>query len=158
VFFEPPAAHLAGRLRERLAVAFLARSVDPARSLVWVPWQSPADFFSLMRRADACLDTPGFSGFNTVMQAVECDLPVVGFEGRFMRGRLASGVLRAMGVEELIARDETEYIALAVRLARDSQFRTVVRARLRAAKQALFRDRVPVEALADFIHQRLALL
>lgn len=156
VFFQPPAAHLAGKLRERLGAAFLGRGVDAAKSLVWVPWQAPADFFSLMRRADACLDTLGFSGFNTAMQAIECDLPVVGFEGRFMRGRLASGVLRSMGVEELIARDETEYIALAVRLARDSQFRNSVRARLRAAKHALFRDRAPVEALAAFLHQRLA--
>ena len=39
--------------------------------------------------------TLGFSGFNTVMQAVECGLPVVTLRGEFLRGRLGSGIKRA---------------------------------------------------------------
>ena len=49
------------------------------------------------------LDTLGFSGFNTAIQAVECGLPVVSREGEFMRGRLGSGILRRMGMEALVA-------------------------------------------------------
>jgi predicted O-linked N-acetylglucosamine transferase (SPINDLY family) len=59
-----------------------------------------------MKRADVFLDTIGFSGFNTAMQAAECALPIVTREGRFMRGRLASGMLRSMGMSDLVAADE----------------------------------------------------
>jgi hypothetical protein len=50
-----------------------------------------------MKQARLYLDTIGFSGFNTAMLAVECGLPVVTREGRFMRGRLASGHSKAYG-------------------------------------------------------------
>ena len=58
------------------------------------------------------LDSIGFSGFNTALQAVECGLPIVTREGRFMRGRLASGILKRMGLQDLVAADE-EHLGVA---------------------------------------------
>ena len=46
-----------------------------------------------MAQADVFLDSPGFSGFNTAMQAVECGLWIVAYEGARLRGRFASGML-----------------------------------------------------------------
>jgi hypothetical protein len=77
-----------------------------------------------MKRADVFLDTIGFSGFNTVMQAVDCGLPVVTREGRFMRGRLGSAILDRMGLSDLVAKTENEYIDLAVKLAGDPHYGT----------------------------------
>ena len=48
------------------------------------------------------------------MQAVECGLPVVAMEGAFLRGRLASGPMRTMQLDELVATDEQQYVELAV--------------------------------------------
>jgi protein O-GlcNAc transferase len=104
-----------------------------------------------MRIADVYLDTQGFSRFNTVMQAVECELPVVAYEGRFMRGRFASGILRYIGLDELVSRDDAEYVRTAVALAQSKELRESVRARLRSGRQRLYRDRAAVDALTDFI-------
>jgi predicted O-linked N-acetylglucosamine transferase (SPINDLY family) len=104
-----------------------------------------------MRRADAFLDTIGFSGFNTAMQAVECALPIVTKEGRFMRGRLASGILRRMGVPELIAQSSEEYVALAAKAATDTQYRTSIRRRIEAQRDVLFEDEAPIRAVEDFL-------
>ena len=70
------------------------------------------------------LDTIGFSGYNTAVQAIECGLPMVTWEGRFLRGRLASGVLRRMSLTELIVQTKADYVNLAVRLATDRTIRS----------------------------------
>jgi predicted O-linked N-acetylglucosamine transferase (SPINDLY family) len=151
VFFEPPAPFLARKLRERLTSVFGSAGLRSEDSLIWIPWLAPPAFCGLLRQATLCLDTIGFSGFNTAMQALEQDLPVVAYEGRFLRGRLASGLMRHMGLPDLVARNPGEYVELASRLALDEPARTGVRERLRAAKSALFRDRLSVDALSDFL-------
>ena len=67
------------------------------------------------------LDTLGFSGFNTALQGIECDLPVLGFDGDFLRGRLATGILRELELPELIAISEDDFVKKAVTLAKDPE-------------------------------------
>jgi predicted O-linked N-acetylglucosamine transferase (SPINDLY family) len=107
-----------------------------------------------MQRADVFLDTIGFSGFNTALQAIQCSLPVVTLQGRFLRGRLASGILRRMGLSELVAQDEDQYVALAARLVRDRDYREEMRRRIEANRHLLFEDVAPVRALEDFLAAR----
>ena len=85
-----------------------------ADCVTFVPTLDRARFFGLMQRAHLMLDTLGFSGFNTVIQAIECGLPVVSREGEFMRGRLGSGILRRMGMDSLVATTDEAYVELAV--------------------------------------------
>lgn len=153
VFFEVAIPRLAERLRERLFATFRARDLDPEDYLVFVPWLSPAEFFGLLARADVLLDTIGFSGFNTTMQAVECGIPIVAFEGRFMRGRLASGIVRAAGLPDLVARTHHEYVDLAARLATEPTLREEVRARLIGGRDRLFRDSRAIAGMADFLSE-----
>jgi len=63
-----------------------------------------------MNRYCVFLNTIGFSGFNTAIQANECALPIVTIEGKFMRGRLASGILKRISMGELVTKSEAEYI------------------------------------------------
>ena len=97
------------------------------------------------------LDTIGFSGFNTAMQAVQCGLPIVAWEGRFMRGRLASGILRRMGMPELVAATAAHYVDLAITLAGDRQHQQRMRRKIEAARERLFGDLAPVRALEEFL-------
>ena len=100
------------------------------------------------------LDTIGFSGYNTAIQAIECGLPVVTREGRFLRGRLASGILRIMEIPELIAQTDDEYVELAVALASDRLFQDRMRAASIARRGILFDDIEPVRALEEFLLER----
>ncbi len=151
VFFEAPQEGLSRRLLARLQAGFRAAGLDPREYLRLVPWMSLEAFTALMRRADVYLDSLGFSGFNTVMQAIECGLPIVAYEGRFMRGRFASGILGALGLQELVAQSATDYVRHAVALARDPQLRAAIRARLAAERHRLYRNRAAVEALTEFL-------
>jgi protein O-GlcNAc transferase len=80
-------------------------------------------------------------------------LPMVTREGRFLRGRLASGILRRIGLHELVARDEREYVGTAVELVRDSARRQALRRRIEAQRHLLYADPAPVRALEDFLLQ-----
>jgi len=151
VFFKYPRGRLSQRLMSRLGAAFAAAGLDFAKFAVEISWLSREHFYSLMRQADLYVDTIGFSGFNTAMQAIECGLPVVTREGRFMRGRFASGILRELGMPDLIAGTDRDYAALIVALARDPVRLRDARERIRQARNRLFDDVASVRALEEFI-------
>jgi predicted O-linked N-acetylglucosamine transferase (SPINDLY family) len=114
---------------------------------VFIPWLPRAAFFGLLAQADLCLDTIGFSGFNTVMQAIECGLPIVTREGRFLRGRFGSGVLKRIGLSELVATSDSAFADLAIRLGNDPAYRSDIRQRIETSRDTLFDDVAPVRAL-----------
>jgi protein O-GlcNAc transferase len=151
VFFDFMTPALSQVLRKRLESAFRLAGMRFEDYGVFVPWQSTPAFYGLMKRADVFLDTIGFSGFNTAIQAVECGLPIVTRDGRFMRGRLAGGILRRMGLQELVAATNEAYVELAVKLVRDREFRQRICRRMEASRDILFDDVVPVRALEDFL-------
>jgi predicted O-linked N-acetylglucosamine transferase (SPINDLY family) len=148
VFFEYEVAELSHKLQARIAAAFRDAHLEPARHLGWIPWQPREAFFGLLRQADVYLDTIGFSGFNTMMQAIECHLPCVTYEGRFMRGRLGSGILRRLGMPELVARDKDQYVDFAVKLASSNSYRSEIREKIRRTEAILYEDMGAVDALA----------
>jgi predicted O-linked N-acetylglucosamine transferase (SPINDLY family) len=151
VFFNHHIPVYSAKLRRRLQTAFSKAGMNVNTYVLFIPWLDRPDFYSLMKRADVFLDTIGFSGFNTIMQAVECGLPFVTREGRFMRGRLASGILRRMDLPELITHNEDDYIELATKLAMSPQYREDVQRRILEKRPALFDDPAPVRALEDFL-------
>ena len=143
--------NLSARLRERLDQAFARAGLDFSKYVVFISWQQRSEFYGLMKRVDVFLDTIGFSGFNTAMQAIECGLPVATRDGRFMRGRLGSGILKRMGLPELVAQSDEDYIALAVRLAREPDYNRHIRGRIEANRPVLFDDTAPIKGLEDFL-------
>jgi predicted O-linked N-acetylglucosamine transferase (SPINDLY family) len=151
VFFEPASPGIAQLLRRRLRKAFEARGVDFARRAAFAPWTDRAGFQGWLERADLYLDTVGFSGFNTPMQALDCGLPIVAREGRFARGRQASGMLRQMGLGELVAESDDAYVEIAAKLARDKDWRSGLKKRIRESSGPLFEDLAPIRAMEAFL-------
>jgi protein O-GlcNAc transferase len=151
IFFAHWSRSLSDRLAQRLQGAFKAHGLSYERFVTFMPWQTPAGFLGWLRRGDVFLDTIGFSGFNTALQAVECGLPIVTRDGRFLRGRLASGILRRLGLQELVVPTEQAYVDLVVKLAQDSAYRQAVRSRIEGSRAALYQDRAPVRALEEFL-------
>lgn len=63
-------------------------------------------------------------------------VPVVTLAGEMHAGRVGVSLLHAVGLEELVARDEAKYVEIAARLAADSSRRAEMRAGLRARMAA----------------------
>lgn len=152
IFFIPASeSDLSARLRERLLFVFKEAGLDFDNFGKFVPWLDRPTFYGLMQHADVYLDTIGFSGFNTAIQAVECGLPIVTRKGHFMRGRLASGILKRMNLSELIVSNEEDYISLAVKLIRDKAYQQTIEERIKESRNLIFDDMKPIRALEDFL-------
>lgn len=149
VFFSYHVIEMSEVLKQRLKFAFSSAGLDYDDYVVFIPWQPRSAFYGLMERADVYLDTIGFSGFNTAMQAVECALPIVTREGRFMRGRFASGILKRMGLPELVVDSEEDYVALVVRLVQDRQYRRCLVDHIKQFRDVLFDDCETIRTLED---------
>lgn len=150
-------ADLTKKLASRIETSFKNAQLKFEDFFVFIPWQTKPEFHSLMKNADVMLDTVGFSGFNTVIQAIECNLPVVTMDGKYMRGRLGSGILRRIGLTELIARNQEQFVNLAVKIAQDKAYQEKIGMKMRELKHVLFEDIAPIYWLENFFIDRSAI-
>jgi predicted O-linked N-acetylglucosamine transferase (SPINDLY family) len=142
---------LTDRLHARLSASFSRAGLDPAQYLSVHPWLPLAQFHAFLRAADLMLDTIGFSGFNTVLQALECHLPVITCRGRFLRGRFGMGLLERLGLEALIADTPADYIGRVQSLAGNEPGLERARDQIRTNLPRLYCDSSSVRALEAFL-------
>jgi predicted O-linked N-acetylglucosamine transferase (SPINDLY family) len=147
------------RLRERLASTFRAEGLDPEAHLRVVPWMPRESFLGFLDEMDVYLDCPAFSGYTTAWQAVHRGLPIVTWEGPFLRQRLAAGLLRQIGRTEGIATSADEYVDIAVHRAEDSrtaQTRAAGRESMRALAPKADNNREAISTLERALTAALA--
>jgi predicted O-linked N-acetylglucosamine transferase (SPINDLY family)/SAM-dependent methyltransferase len=150
VFIDGPIESVARLTRLRVETAFRRHGLDPNERLRFLPHMAFGRFQSLFRSADIFLDSIEWSGANTTLEALQWDLPVVTMPGRFMRGRHSSAILGFLGLDRCIARDETEYVALAAALGNAPEKRQALRAAIAVAKARLSEDRTAVDGLMAY--------
>ena len=147
IFFRKQGEERHHLLETRLRAAFDAAGLEFDSHVTFIPSLERADFFGLMRQAALMLDTLGLSDFDMTLQAIECGLPVLAFEGEFMRGRLASGILRQLDLPQLVVTSTAEFAQKAADLARDPATRKELQARIVERREKLFCDPEPIRAL-----------
>jgi protein O-GlcNAc transferase len=139
---------------KRLQKAFASFGLNSEEYCVMLPPLPHTDYLNLNLVSDIFLDTFSWSGGNTTLEAIACNLPVVTCPGEFMRGRHSYGILKMLGVTETIAKDEAEYIEIAVRLGLDKQWRQSMIQQIMQNHDRLYEDKTCVEALEAF-YQRV---
>jgi predicted O-linked N-acetylglucosamine transferase (SPINDLY family) len=97
------------------------------------------------------LDSIGWSGCNSILESLAHDLPIVAFEGEWMRGRHAAAILSMMGVGETTARSIDEFVAIACSLGRDAARRGAISAQIATNKSRLYRDGECIAGLERFL-------
>jgi predicted O-linked N-acetylglucosamine transferase (SPINDLY family) len=147
----PQASSAEAVFRTRLMKAFAEAGLDAERHCVVLPRMNEAEFTAALGVADVFLDSLEWSGCNSALEAIACNLPVVTLPGRFMRGRHGLAILTAMDATETVALDLDGYIAIAVRLATDPAWRGDVGRKVAERKGRLYRDPVSVRALEDLL-------
>ncbi|MGL5879778.1 MAG: hypothetical protein ACRC2V_18640, partial [Xenococcaceae cyanobacterium] len=115
------------------------------------PFLSQGGFAGMCANADVFLDAIGWSGCNTVLESLSCNLPIVTLPGKLMRGRHALAILEMMGVTETIAANKDEYVQIAIRLGSDLGYRQYLARRLDLNKYKLYYDRELIYAIENFL-------
>ena len=154
VFFQGMFAAVTQGFMERLKLGMSARKLPLQKRVVFLPRMDHDSYLLVNRSCDVMLDTLHWSGGNTSLDALACALPVVTLPGTFMRGRQSYAMLKALALEELIARDKDDYVAIALRLATDSAWRQEIRRRIAQNIDALFGERLPIRELEKFLLSR----
>jgi protein O-GlcNAc transferase len=139
--------------RKRLDRAFVAHGLKADDHCVLLDAMSTSRFAAASAQCDVMLDSIGWSGGNTTLEAMAQDLPVVTFEGNLMRGRVSAGMLRMMGMAETVAGTIDDYVALAIRIARDPEWRASLKMRVIRDRERLYRDRTCIAALEEFLER-----
>jgi protein O-GlcNAc transferase len=147
-FFQAPARRVTEAFAARVQGALARRGLPARGQLKFLPRMESGHFRRVLAMADVVLDTPRWSGGNTSLDAFAAGAPVVALPGRFMRGRQTAGMLRLMGLEELVASNATDYVRIAREVAGDPGRNAALREAIGARREALFDRPEPVEAFA----------
>jgi hypothetical protein len=83
---------------------------------------SSEQFTALLAVADVILHPFPFDGSKTSADALHAGKPIVTLPTEYLRGRMGAAFLRTMNLPELVARNVSEYVDIAVRLGANSEF------------------------------------
>lgn len=138
-------------LKNRIGSCFQSENLQLDEYVKFIPFQSKENFYALMKQSDLYLDTIGFSGFNTAMQAIECNLPIITKDVEFMRGRLASGILDRLGMRSLVAQSNDAFIEISVDLILNKEKLHLTQSQIKYKQKILFDDLEPIRTFEQFI-------
>lgn len=156
VLFEGRHPVVTDQFMHRLGEAFERHGLGVRERTVVLPSLAHPEYLRVNQCCDLMLDTLHWSGGNTSLDALACGLPIVTLAGAYMRGRQSAGMLKMVGVDELVAADRDAYVSLAESLATDAERRAALRARIRDGARSLFEDAAPIDALRDYLLSRVA--
>ncbi len=137
--------------KERLKQAFEEFTLNYQDYCIFLPRMKARKFAGTAAIADAFLDSIGWSGCNSTLEAIAYNVPVVTLAGKFMRGRHSMAILKMMGIEETTASSKEEYVQIAIRMGRDIEYRQYISELVNQNKHKLYSDLKPVRALEKFL-------
>jgi protein O-GlcNAc transferase len=115
----------------RLLQALLERGVKEDRIDLVGYSKDKAVHLDYYNQVDICLDTFPYNGTTTTCDSLIMGVPVITLEGGDHRSRVGASQLRALGLDDLLAGNENEYVENAVSLALDPDRLQSLRANLR---------------------------
>ncbi|MHB9103072.1 MAG: O-linked N-acetylglucosamine transferase, SPINDLY family protein, partial [Sulfuricella sp.] len=156
IFFQGMFKAVTQDFMARLERGMAARKLAPLKRVIFLPRMDHDAYLQVNRSCDVMLDTLHWSGGNTSLDALACALPMVTLPGEFMRGRQSYAMLKAMGLDELIARDKEDYVSIALRLGSDPAWRKEIQQRMAKNIDRVFENESPVKELEQLLLSRFA--
>ena len=145
---------VAGNLRKEAA----KRGIDGGRLIFANRMPSLGDHIARIRAADLFLDTFPYNAHSTALDILWAGLPLLTCPGESFASRVASSLLRTVGMPELIAASPAQYEELALELAANPARLAQLRRKLTERNSSLFdtkRYTSKLEAVYEAMYERL---
>jgi protein O-GlcNAc transferase len=124
-------------VREQIYRRFASRGVQPDRLEIRGHEPNVVSHLAAYNRMDIALDTFPYHGTTTTCEALWMGVPVVSLAGQTHVSRVGVSLLNSVGLPELIAQMQKEYVEIAIELAKDlprlAKLRHMLRPRMRAS-------------------------
>lgn len=117
------------KARQNILLQAANRGIGPER-LIFASRVAPDHYRARMALADLFLDTTPYNAGTVASDALRVGLPLLTLQGETFASRMASALLTAIGLPELVTTNRTDYIDLAVSLAHDPAHYRTLRSRL----------------------------
>jgi protein O-GlcNAc transferase len=153
LFISNSSSYVTEQFRMRIHQSFDKFGLKADDFVVFLPRLHPSQYNAINSLSDIYLDSIGWSGCNSTFEAIAHNLPILTIPGEFMRGRHSSAILTMMRVKETIAATIDEYIELAIKLGKDSDWRRYVSEKIKNNKHLVYRDRTCITGLEDFLER-----
>lgn len=128
-------------VQDRLMQEFTSRGIERGRIELDKKSAKEGAHYAVYSRIDISLDSLPWSGHTTSCESMWMGVPFITMRSKTHAGRMAASILQTVGVDELIAEDEEEFVRIAVELAGDVE-------RIKRYRQTL-RDTMKRSALCD---------
>jgi predicted O-linked N-acetylglucosamine transferase (SPINDLY family) len=115
----------------------------------FVPRMAPLDYQRFVAAADVVLDPFHFGGANSSCEALSFGVPIVTLPAFQLRGRFTLGLYDELDIQECVAASPEEYIAIALRLGHETEYRADLSARIAERCERLFDRPEAGRALAE---------
>ena len=129
-----------GPLRDPIVAAalgrrFAARGLDPQRLVLWGRHLSIQEHLAAYAQIDIGLDTFPYNGTTTTCEALWMGVPVITLAGGRHASRVGVSLMTRLGLDQLVATTEADYVRRAVELAYDPERLGGLRATIRPRMQ-----------------------
>ncbi len=128
---------------------------DVANRIHFTERQFGEDYINLLAVADVMLDTIHFCGFNTTLEGFSVGLPVVTLPGKYMRSRHTAAFYQRIGYTECIAKNNKQYVEIAVRLGTDKSSRADAVSKIQKNLDTVWQEDEVVREFEHFFKQAL---
>lgn len=142
---------ISNKFKERISAMCKENDLFFDDFFVFYPQMSYQSYLRLISQSDIILDSLDWSGFNTSLDALSLDKPIVTLPSNFMRGRHTYGILKILKMDELICYSKEEYVDLSVKLSANSNFYDNIKGKIKMNKKLVFNNHKTIESLEFFL-------
>ena len=138
------------KFKQRLQAAFIESKLDESRIHI-LDRMLHSDFLNLYQLGDLYLDSIGWSGGQTSLEAMACGIPIVTCPMELMRSRHTYAFLKMAGIEEGITENLDQYVERATDLLQKPDFYQAYQNKLKEKVSTIFNDQEFVLGLEKFL-------
>ena len=120
---------------QNLKIEFEKKKIDPKR-IIFGTKVPIMEHLVRIKFADLFLDTFPYNAHTSCSDSIWAGLPILTLEGDSFQSRVASSLLKTTGLNELISKNEKEYVDKAVHIAKNKEYLNKLKNKLLASKDS----------------------
>ena len=140
-FFSDKINYINSHFYKRIEKNAKKNNINVENSINFIQPCSRSKFLQILNNSKVVLDTIGWSGGNTHLEALYLNKPIVTMSGKYLRSNHTFAFLKLIKVEELIAKDENQYLKIAQNLIVDEDYRLFIINKIKTNKNLLFQNK-----------------
>jgi predicted O-linked N-acetylglucosamine transferase (SPINDLY family) len=141
-------------IEERVVSMFALAKITPNR-LMLKPRMPTLEYLALHHQIDVALDPFPYNGGTTSIHSLWMGIPVITLGGEHTISRVGTSILSQLGLHNLIAKSEEEYLKIAITLTKDLQSINSLRQSLRGRMQAAAGERIDITRALEVVYREV---